>query len=124
MGPVPERRPPSRDAGGWRRRGQGPHDDVEVRVAYALVNAECLARFLDGVTLQEFRVTAMAEDYRVMLKGVRGGKPVVCFLYEATWRDALRLGVTMLDTGRVYWEPDDYPLKNARQPYVSPPIAR
>lgn len=115
--------PPFKNGREYRRRGKGPHDDVEVRVAYALNNAETLARFLDGVNLQEFRVTAMELGYRVMLKGRRGPNPVVAYFHEETWRAAVRFAMSMLDTARTNWEPDDYPLKKARFASVSPPTS-
>lgn len=123
-GPDVAGKPRFKNRGEWRRPGKGPHDDVEVRVAYGLANSETLARFLDGVELQEFRITNLTEDCRVMLKGNRGTSPVVAYFYAPTWRDALRLAVSSLDTGNARWELDDYPLKNARPPSVSPPIPR
>lgn len=122
MGTLQDHPSPFKNGGQWRTQGKGPHDDLEVRVAYALVNAETIARFLDGVLLQEFRLTALELGYRVMLKGMRGGKPVVAYFYEEAWRDVVRLAVTSLDTARATWTPDIHPLKKARYAHANPPL--
>lgn len=59
--------------------------------------------------MRELRLTDMGDEWRVMLKGERRGKPVVAFLHAATWRDAIVLCATSLDTGNVLWRPDRYP---------------
>lgn len=106
--------PPIEIASQWRRNGKGPHDDVEVRVAYALCHVPVMTRMLDGVEFSEFRVTALAEGYRVMVKGTRGKHALVSFYYGDTFRDVLACALTHLDTGRAYWVLDDYPVKRQK----------
>jgi len=101
--------PPSKDGRPWRPPGKGPHDDREVRLAYGLVHLPAVAHFLDGVELQEMRLTLVEEGYRVMLKGKRGNQPKVAFLYANSWKDALILVATTLDSGHSVWWDDKYP---------------
>lgn len=89
--------------------GKGPHDDVEVRVAYALLHAEALAFFLSGVRLTELRLMVRDHVHLVMLKGTRKGKKLIAFVPGNTWRDALTCCATSLDTNAVPWRDDKPP---------------
>jgi len=112
VGTVLAGNPPIKIGREFRPRGQGPHDDVEVRVAYALLHAEALAFFLTGVVLREWRVVALADRYYVMLKGKRKGKFVVAFIHANTWRDAMVCAATTLDTDSATWHEDKHPPKD------------
>lgn len=101
--------PPFKNGGTWRTQGKGPHDDVEQRVAYGLFHTPTVARFLDGVDIRELRVTFIGDEWRLMLKGRRGTRHLVCFFYAPGWREAYTLMVTSLDSGHVVWQPDRYP---------------
>lgn len=97
--------------GEFRPQGKGPHDDVEVRVAYSLVHAATLTWFMEQVELLELRVSVLEDGYRVMLKGTRKGKHLVAFFRAASWREAITLAATSVDCGYVTWWPDQYPPK-------------
>lgn len=101
--------PQTKVSGTWRTPGKGPHDDVEVRVAYGLVHAPATALFLEGVELREFRITSTAEGARIMLKAKRGKMHVVAFFNADSWRDAIVLALTSLDSQHVVWKPDQWP---------------
>lgn len=111
MNPNGAGEPPIKIGGEFRGRGKGPHDDVEVRVAYALIHAPTLASFLSNVELREFRINQVDDGWRLMLKGKRGREHQVAFFYAENWRDLVTLAVTSLDTGRVDWYHDRYPPK-------------
>ena len=104
-------RPPIKIGGEWRPQGKGPHDDVEVRVAYALVHVPVLAKFLSDVDLREFRISSADGGWRLMLKGTRRDKHVVAFFHADSWKDLITLCATTLDTGAATWYPDLYPPK-------------
>jgi hypothetical protein len=106
----------AKDCGEWRRTGKGPHDDLEVRVGYALTNVPVMAFMLDDVTIREVRLTEVEDGWRLMLKGDRSGKPVVAYTYGDTYRDTMVAGLTMLDTGKAYWDHDEYPPKRFAKP--------
>lgn len=91
--------------------GKGPHDDLEVRVAYSLFITPALTRYIAGVELLELRVSAVGEEWRLMLKGLRRGKHLVAFFYAPTWRDVFVHMTTMVDIGYVTWYDDIYPPK-------------
>lgn len=97
--------------GAWRPRGKGPHDDREVRMAYALCHTPTLTKLLSGVDFTELRVTKLAEVYRVMVKGKRGKRYLVSFFYGGTIVEALMSALTHLDTGYAHWKDDAYPPK-------------
>jgi len=109
MGTQARPAPPLNNGGEYRTQGKGPHDDVEVRVAYGLTHAPRHAKWTQNVELREFRITDIGGSWRVMLKGRRKGKAMVAFFNAETWRDAIALSVTSLDTGYVTWRPDRYP---------------
>ncbi len=102
-------RPPIKIGGEWRPNGKGPHLDVEVRVAYAILHAQTLTQYLDGVTLTQLRVTPKRDHVLVMLKGTRKGKPLVAWFGQPTWREALTLVATCMDSGHVEWRIDEPP---------------
>lgn len=96
-------------AGEWRTQGQGPHDDVEVRVAYALRHGEVLCSFLAGVELTQLTLFKQEDGWLLMLKGERGKKKLVAFLNATTYSDALVMAATTMDTNRTPWRPDRPP---------------
>ncbi len=102
---------PTEVGGEWRLSGKGPHDDPEVRLGYGLCHVPTMCLMLEGVVFSEFRVTALADGYRVMVKGMRGEDPVVSFYYADTFRDVVMVAVTHLDIGRSTWNHDAYPPK-------------
>lgn len=107
-------RPPITIGGEWRPPGKGPHDDVEVRVAYALFHIDSNVRYHDTVELQEFRITRSATGWYVMLKGIRKQRKVVAFLGAADFRDALSIAATMADCQYIPWQPDVWKPKKRR----------
>jgi len=106
--PLRAPEPPIKIGGPWQRLGKGPAGDVEARVAYGLVNAPETAEYTSGVKLTEFRVSEVLDGYRVILKGRSRGKPRIAFVHATTWRDAIRLAVTMLDSAHVPWGRDTW----------------
>lgn len=102
------RKPPLNNGSEYRTQGKGPHDDVEVRVAYGLTHAARHAKWTQNVELREFRITAVDDGCWVMLKGRRNGTKLVAHFNAGDWKDAIALCVTCLDTGRVSWVLDDY----------------
>ena len=111
MGTILDGRPPIKIGGEWRSQGKGPHDDVEVRVAYSLFHAEANAFFLSGVKLTQMSVFAKPDGYLLLLKGKRGKKKLKAWLHADSWRAALTLGSTCLDCDRVPWTLDERPPK-------------
>lgn len=112
MGTVLHHRPPIKIGGNFRSRGKGPHTDVEVRVAYSLLQAETLAFMLDGVRLTHLCIMPRTDDYLIMLKGTRKGKKKIAFLDAPTFRDVVVLAATSLDSGHIPWR-DDKPRRQA-----------
>lgn len=104
-------KPPIKIGGRWRPLGKGPHDDLEVRVAYSLRHGETLCGFLAGVELTQFTLFKREDGWLVMLKGVRVGRKVVAFLNAADFSGALVLAATSMDTARVPWKKDNPPPK-------------
>ncbi len=102
-------KPPIKIGGEWRPIGKGPHDDVEVRVAYSLLHLPTLLSQLDDVALTEMRLTVRKQSILVMLKGVRKGRPLVAWFAQETWRDALTLVATCADSGHADWRVDKPP---------------
>lgn len=96
--------------GEWRPAGKGPHDDVEVRVAYSFMHAPTLARFLSGVDLDAMWIMAEETGWRLTMKGKRNGTPLVAYFHATSFRDVITTAATTLDTGRVKWWPDDNPI--------------
>ena len=111
MGTVLAGAPSIKIDGEWRPQGKGPHDDVEVRVAYSLRHGETLCRFLSGVELTQLTFFKKPEGWLLMLKGTRGKKKLVAFLMAFTFADALVMAATTMDTGKVPWGPDNPPPK-------------
>lgn len=103
--------PPIKIGGEWRPKGKGPHDDVEIRVAYGMFHAPTTAAMMDGVSLHHCWMSQVDDQWRVMLKGTRRGKPMVAFFYGPSWRDAIVLMVTSLDSGHAAWRTDTKPPK-------------
>lgn len=101
--------PLCKPSGEWRAQGKGPHDDIEVRVAYGLFHTPTVVAFLDGVDLDEMRISKLPHTWRLMLKGRRSGQPLVAFYYADTWRDLIVLMVTSTDSQHTGWQQDDHP---------------
>lgn len=98
--------PPIKIGSEWRPAGRGPHDDLEVRVAYSLRHAETLCGFLAGVELTQFSLFKRSYGWLLMLKGKRGRKELVAFRPATTFPGALVLAATSLDSGDVPWQAD------------------
>lgn len=96
--------------GEWRPPGKGPHDDVEVRVAYSFLHAPALARFLSGVDMDAMWLMAEEGGWRLTIKGKRGERPVVAYFHATSFRNVVTLAATSLDTDRAKWWPDDNPI--------------
>lgn len=105
------RRPAPNGAGEWRPGGKGPHSDVEVRVAYGLFHAETNAFFLDGVVLTQMGMFKKDDGWLLLLKGTRGKRKLKAWLHAVTWRDALVLAATCLDSAHLNWQTDTPPPK-------------
>ncbi len=101
--------PPITIGGQWRPGGKGPHDDIEVRVAYGIFNTPVLTQMLGGVELSQLRVTKVDYGWLIMLKGVRRGRYLVAFFSAPTMRDVFVLMTTCVDIGYVTWKDDDHP---------------
>ena len=99
-------RPPIEIGGEWRTKGQSPQEDVEVRVAYSLLNLESNVHYHDNVILTQFRVSKTKEGWYVMLKGTRRGKKLVAFLGADDYRDAVTIAATSTDCQYVPWSAD------------------
>lgn len=98
--------PPIKIGGEWRPPGKGPHDDLEVRVAYALRHGDKLAEFLAGLELTQMTLFKQEDGWLVMLKGKRPGAKRVAFMQARTFADGLVWAATALDTNRVPWRVD------------------
>lgn len=98
--------PPMKIGGELRPPGKGPHDDVEVRVAYSLRHGDVLCAFLAGLELTQMSLFKREDGWLVMLKGERGKKKRVAFMNAGTFADALVLVATSLDTNSVPWRED------------------
>lgn len=107
-GTPPDRQPPFKNGGEWIPPGHGPHDELEVRVAYSLINAPATALFLADVELTKLCVAAGKNGWYVMLKGTRGEKKLVAFMSAGTWSSAMVWAATALDTNTVPWYLDDW----------------
>lgn len=103
--------PPIKIGGEWRTRGRGPHDDLEVRVAYSLRHGETLCGFLAGVELTQLTFFKKPEGWLIMLKGKRGRDKRVAFLNAFTFEGALVLAATAMDSGDIPWKKDNPPPK-------------
>ncbi len=88
----------------WRTPGQGPSQDLETRLTYGFVHAPDKARKLANVELTHFSLIKKSDGWLVMLKGERPRMTVVAFLHGETYRDALVLAVTALDSNHVPWK--------------------
>lgn len=99
-------KPAIKIAGEWRTPGKGPHSDVEVRVAYSLFHAETNAFFLDGVVLTQMGMFKKDDGWLLLLKGTRKKKKLKAWLHAPTWRDALVLAATCLDSCHLNWTID------------------
>lgn len=110
MGTLLHGAPPIKIGGEWRPSGKGPHDDVEVRVAYSFLHAPTLARFLSGVAITAVWLTVEPGGWRATIKGGRGSKHVVAYLHGASFRDAVTICATSLDTGSLRWWEDSRPI--------------
>ncbi len=96
--------PSNKFEGEWRRPGQGPSTDLEERVAYAFCNAPASAEKLANVELTHFSMIRKSDGWLVMLKGERPRMTVVAFLHGQTYREAVVLAVTALDSNHVPWQ--------------------
>lgn len=112
-------RPPIKIGGEWRPRGKGPHDDVEVRVAYTIFHTDVLSSFLYGVDVSELRITNLGDVWRLMLKGDRKRQPVIAFFYAETWQGLFTLMATSLDSGAATFYQDIYPPKSKPKPTIA-----
>lgn len=99
-------RPPIKIGREWRPNGRGPHDDLEVRVAYSLRQGEALCWFLAGLELTQMSIFKQEDGWLVMLKGERPGAKRVAFLNASTFEGALVLAATAMDSGNVPWKLD------------------
>ncbi len=100
----------------WMPKGKGPHDDIEVRVAYGLFQTPDLVGDLASVDLQEMRLSVNRGEWRLLLKGVRRKRYVIAYFYAPTWREVLTEMVTMADTGYIPWQDDEVPLPSFEAP--------
>lgn len=117
MAAKPDQGQPGTNVSGeFRPQGKGPHDDVEVRVGYGLVHVPHLGAFLCNVHIREFRLTEVEDGWRGMFKGDRAGKPVVAYVFQTTYKDALVLAITSMDLGQLSWTHDQYPPKRFSSP--------
>lgn len=89
--------------GEWRTQGKGPHDDVEVRVAYGLFSTPVLTQFMSGVELTDMLCSKVGDQWRIILKGRRKKRKLIAFFYCDTWRDLFVEMVTSVDIGYVRW---------------------
>lgn len=103
MATLKESYPPIKIAGKWQGAGKGPSIDLETRVAYGFVHAPDKALKLANVELTHFSLIRKRDGWLVMLKGERPRMTVVAFLHGPTYRDALVLAVTALDSNHVPW---------------------
>lgn len=99
-------RPPIKNGREWRPNGQGPHDDLEVRVAYSLRHGETLVGFLADLALTQFTLFRKEDGWLIMLKAERGKKKRVAFMNASTFSGALVLAATAMDSGNVPWKED------------------
>jgi hypothetical protein len=69
---------------------------------------------LDDLVFTEFRVLSRDDGYLVMLKGTRLGKKKVAWFHAATYRDAMVLVATSIDSGHADWLLDKPRKRRAR----------
>ncbi len=109
LGSVLTQQPPIKIGGRWLPIGKGPHDSLEVRVAYGLCCTPVLVRDLNGVELQEMRLSTNRSEWRLLLKGVRRKRYVIAYFYAPSWREVLTEMVTLADTANIPWHDDEVP---------------
>lgn len=97
--------------GAWRTEGKGPHDDIEVRVAYSFLHGPTLVAFLQGVELEAVWLTIERTGWRMTFKGARAGKHLAAYLHGDSFSEVVTLAATTLDLGKLVWWPDDHPVK-------------
>lgn len=95
--------------GEWRPDGKGPHDDVEVRVAYGLHHLDKVVLFLCGVELTHFSLFKKRDGWLVMLKGVGPRHPMIAWMHAKTFKEALVVVATTCDSSHVDWRIEDPP---------------
>lgn len=61
-----------------------------------------------GVDLTGFNIKADDDGFIIVLKGVKGGKPVVAFSGGRTWQDAVELLCYEAAHNSLQWKPDRY----------------
>jgi len=97
-------KPTTQVDGAWQKPGQGPSTNLEARVTYSFINAPEKAEKLSNVALTHFSMIKKKDGWLVMLKGERPRMTVVAFLHGPTYREALVIAVTCLDSGHVPWQ--------------------
>lgn len=95
--------PPIKIGGRWRPAGKGPHDDVEIRVAYSFIHLPNAVFLLDGVSLTDFSLMKREDGWLVMLKGTRRGVKKIAWLHAKTWKEAVTLAATATDSQHTPW---------------------
>ncbi len=96
--------------GEWRSKGKGPHDDLEIRVAYSFLNLPEYSRWTTQVEVTAVWLTAEEGGWRVSLKGIRRGRPLRAFLHAPDYKAAVVLAGTSVDVGQVEWKHDPRPI--------------
>lgn len=97
------RRPPTNVGGKWRKQGKGPHTDVEVRAAYGLYHLAANVEYLSRVELTTFALFKRDDGWLVMLKGQGPRRPMIAWLHAPTFKAALVLATTSVDSAHVEW---------------------
>lgn len=67
--------------------------------------------FVYTVALTEFRTTWRGEGWRVMIKGLKHGDPVVAYVHCLHYQDTLEFALWMMKEGELSFAPDKYPVK-------------
>lgn len=83
--------------------------DLELRVAYGLLQVPANALSQDAVVITEVRITPKDDGWLVMLKGERRGKKLIAWVHGPTWKEALRGTTTSLDSGHISWQTERPP---------------
>lgn len=79
---------------------------AEQRVAASMLDLEKQLAYLDGVDLQQLRVTRKDGHWLLMIKGNRNGTKLIAFIAGQRWPDVLETLATSADSRYLNWRED------------------
>lgn len=84
--------------------------EAERGMAYWL-DLEKNTAFVEGVLLNEVRLTRVEDGWRAIVKGTRHHRPVILFFYERSFTNVMLATAHAIVDERVKWRADKYPPK-------------